>query len=228
MARFMQPLRLALLALALLAPPSLAEIVRLADGTLVHGEISDFDEASGFTLHRADNGGTVRLRWENLMPSEVQRLKEARGFTGEDPVPFMVNVVHLLMKNGTTETGVLVDDGKSDVYTLRRRNGTDSFPRGYVRAVETGKVDGQEVFAPDDLYAELLAELGRPSTAAQHFTVAVACEGAGLYQHALEHYQAVQQLDPALKKELIAARLPRVQIKIEDRVETAALDEIRN
>ena len=218
----------ALLALAALAPSSLAEIVRLMDGTLVHGEITDFDEASGFTLERADNGGKVRLRWENLMPSEVQRLKEARGFTGEDPVPFLVNVVHLLMKNGTTETGVLVDDGRTDVYTLRRRNGTDSFPRGYVRSVETGKVDGQEVFGPDDLYGAILAELGSPSSAPQHFTVAVACEGAGLYQRALEHYQAVQQLDPALKKELIAARLPRIQIKIEDRVETASLDEIRN
>ncbi len=217
-----------LLALLLLAPGAAADIVRLLDGTLLHGEITDFDEASGFTLLRVDNGGRVRLRWEHLPPAEVERIKASRGFTGEEPRPFLVNVVHLLMKNGTTETGVLVDGGPADAYTLRRRNGTDSFPRAYVRSVETGRADGQEIFAPDELYAELVAELGAPATAAQHFAVAVACEGAGLYQHALEHYEAVQQLDPALKKELIAARLPRIRIKIEDRVETAALDTIRN
>ncbi|HTE05602.1 MAG TPA: hypothetical protein VK824_05345, partial [Planctomycetota bacterium] len=218
----------ACLALLLLGPPLAAEIVRLRDGTLVHGEITDFDEAGGFTLVRADNGGRVRLRWEHLPPAEVARLKESRGFTGEDPQPWLVDVVHLVMKNGTTESGVLVDDGRTDAYTLRRRNGTDSFPKQYVRTVETGRADGLSIYAPDDLYLEMVASLGAPVTAAQHFALAVACEGAGLYQQAQDHYAAVQQLDPKLKADLIAARLPRLSIKVEDKAETAFLDDIRN
>jgi len=216
------------LAVLLLQPSLSAEIVKLRDGTLVHGEITEFDEGAGFTLVRADNGGRVHLRWEHLPPAEVTRLKESRGFTGEDPQPWLVDVVQLVMKNGTTESGVLVADGKPDAYTLRRRNGNDSFPKQYVRTLETSRVDGLSVYAPDDLYGVMLAELGAPSTAAQHFTLAVACEGAGLYGQALEHYAAVQQLDPKLKAELIAARLPRLAIKLEDKAETAFLDDIRN
>jgi hypothetical protein len=216
------------LALLLLLPAAAGEIVRLRDGTLVHGEITDFDEGTGFTLVRADTGGRVPLRWEHLPPAEVTRLKESRGFTGEDPQPWLVDVVHLLMKNGTTESGVLVDDGRGDVYTLRRRHGTDSFPKQYVRTVETGRVDGLSVYPPEELYGVMLAELGTPVTAAQHFALAVACEGAGLYQPALDHYASVQALDPKLKSELIATRLPRLAIKLEDKAETAFLDDIRN
>jgi hypothetical protein len=205
-----------------------AEIIRLRDGTLVHGRIVDFNEAVGFTLERVDTGGVVTLRWENLPASEVRRIKESRGFTGEDPQPWLVNVVHLVLRNGTTETGVLVDDGRRDVYTLRRRQGVESFPRQYVKSVESGRVDGLAVYAPTDLYQVILEELGVPSSAAEHLRMAVACEGAGLYEGGRDHYGAVQQLDPALKKELVAQRLERVRIKIEDRAETEFIDGIRN
>ena len=219
-----------LLGLVLLAPaPAPApEVVRLKDGTLVHGEIQDFEEGTGFTLLRADNGGLLKLRWENLGPAEVRRIKESRGFTGEDTPPFLVNVVHLVMKNGTTETGLLVDDGKRDAYTLKRRSGTDSFPKQFVANVESGRVEGLSVYAPEDLYRVILDEQGAPSTAADHLRVAVACDGAGLYEQAFEHYQLVQQLDPKLKPELIATRVQRARIRIEDKAETAVLDEIRN
>lgn len=217
-----------LLALPGLAPAVLVEVVRLKDGTLVHGEIQEFDEGTGFTLHLADTGGVVKLRWENLSPQEVRRIKESRGFTGEDSQPYLVNVVHLVMHNGTTETGVLVDDGRRDVYTLKRRNGTDSFPRQYVGSVQAGKAEGLAIYAPQDLYQLILDEQGALSDAADHLRVAVECEGAGLYEQALEHYQLVQQLDPQLKADLIATRIARARIRIEDRAETAVLDDIRN
>ncbi|HZL99536.1 MAG TPA: hypothetical protein VFD43_04715 [Planctomycetota bacterium] len=215
----------ALLGLLLLAP---AEIVRLKDGTLVHGEIEDFDEGTGFTLRLTDTGGVVRLRWENLGAAEVRRIKESRGFTGEDTEPYLVNVVHLVMQNGTTETGLLVDDGRRDVYTLRRRNGTDSFPRQYVKSVQSGRVEGLSVYSPEDLYRVILDEQGPLATAADHLRVAVACEGAGLYPLALEHYELVRQLDPRLKPDLIVARIERARIRVEDKAETDVLDEIRN
>ena len=218
----------ALLGVLLLAAPAAAEIVRLKDGTLVHGEIEAFEESTGFTLRLADTGGVLKLRWEHLGAAEVRRIKESRGFTGEDVQPYLVNVVHLVLQNGTTETGLLVDDGRRDVYTLRRRSGTDSFPRQYVGSVESGKAEGLSIYAPEELYQVILDEQGSPSTAAGHLAVAVACEGAGLYEHALEHYQLVQQLDPKLKAELIATRIERAHIRIEDKAETAVLDEIRN
>jgi len=214
-----------LMSLLALSP---ADIVRLADGRLVHGTIVDFDEGTGFTIVRADTGGRVALRWEHLSAAETRRIKESRGFTGEDPQPFLVDVVHLVMKNGTTETGVLVDDGRRDVYTLTRRGSSDSFPKQYVRSVESGRVEGLSVYSTEDLYQLLLTQFGTPTTAAQHFEMAVAAEGANLYGQARDHYIAAAGLDPSLKPELIALRIARAGIKIEDSVETARLDEIRN
>lgn len=227
-ARMRRPAALALLLLAALAAPAMGEIVRLRDGTLLHGEVVRFDEGTGLRLRRVDTGGEVELRWEHLPPEEVRRLKAARGFTGDDVQPWLVPVVHLVLKNGTTETGVLVEGGRADAYTLRRRSGTDSFPRQYVRSVEPGRVEGLSVYLPEDLYAQIASELGPPADAAGHFALAVACEGAQLHEQARDHYEAARQLDPALKPELIAQRLARLAIRIEDRAETAELDAIRN
>jgi hypothetical protein len=219
---------LTLLALLLVGAPARAgEIVKLRDGSLVHGEIKAFDEATGFTLERADTGGILNLRWDHLTSSEVTRIKRSRGFTGEAPEPYLVNVMHLVLDNGTTESGVLVEGGRDDQFTLRRRSGTDSFPKSYVRSVETGRMDGLEIYAPDELYRVLRDDLGQPETALQHFNLAVACEGAGLYEPAGEHYQAVADLDSRFKPDLIGSRLERIAVKIEDAVETRQLDEIR-
>jgi hypothetical protein len=219
-----------LLGLVLLAPaPAPApEVVRLKDGTLVHGEIQDFEEGTGFTLLRADNGGLLKLRWENLGPAEVRRIKESRGFTGEEHAALPGQRRAPRHEERHDRDRLLVDDGKRDAYTLKRRSGTDSFPKQFVANVESGRVEGLSVYAPEDLYRVILDEQGAPSTAADHLRVAVACDGAGLYEQAFEHYQLVQQLDPKLKPELIATRVQRARIRIEDKAETAVLDEIRN
>ena len=214
--------------LAVLATSAAAEIVKLRDGSLVHGTITEFDEASGFTVRRVDTGGELRLRWEHLPPDEVRRIKASRGFTGEEAEPWMVDVVHLVMRNGTTETGVLVEGGPPSSYRLRRRGVEDSFPRGQVRTVEPGQVEGLEVYSPEDLYREIVAVLGAPTDAVGQLALAIACEGAKLYEAARDHFLAVRELDPALKSELVATRLAQIAIKIEDAAETAELDEVRS
>lgn len=219
---------LVFIVLLCVASTARGEIVRLKSGILVHGEIEEFDEASGITLLRADTGGVMSLRWEHLPPEEVRRIKAGFGFTGEDPEAFLVDVWHLVLRNGTTETGVLVD-GPADSYTLRRRTSVDSFPRSYVKEGLPGKVEGLSVYLPEDLYPLVVDRLGgAPEDAAGHFNMAVACEGARLYDHAREHYETVRALDPTLKTELITARLQRIAIKLEDAAETARIDEIKN
>lgn len=211
-----------------LAAAARAEIVKLRDGTLLHGEVIDFDEGTGIRLRRVDTGGEVSLTWEHLPPEEVARLKAARGFTGDEVQPFLVNVVTLVMKNGTTEAGVLVEGAKPDAWTIKRRSGTDSFPRQYVRNVEPGKADIQSIYPTEELYGAIRAQLGDPTDAAGNFTMAVACEGAGLYEQARTHYEAAKLLDPKLKPDLIAQRIDRLVVKIENRAETAVIDDIRN
>ena len=216
------------LLLAGLCTPARAEIVKLKDGTLLHGEIIAFDEGTGIRLRRVDTGGEVSLTWEHLPPEEVKRLKAERGFTGDEVQPFVVNVVNLVLKNGTTETGVLVEGGRPDAFTIKRRSGTDSFPRQFVRSVEPGKADAQSIYQPEELYGVIRAQLGDPVDAAANFEMAVACEGAGLYEQSRTHYEAAKALDPKLKPELIAQRLERLGVKIENRAETAEIDEIRS
>ncbi len=218
----------AIMALSLLGARASADVVRLPDGRLVHGTIVDFDEGSGFTLERVDTGGVVTFRWEHLPPDEVARIKADRGFTGEDAEPYLVPVVHLIMKNASTESGILVQNGRSDVYTLLRRGSEESFPRQYVQRVEPGTAEGLAMYRPEALYDLILAELGTPTDVAGHFNVAKAAEGAGLFARAGEHYRAVQELDPGFKSDLVEGRIERMAIKVEDASETAVLAEVRN
>lgn len=214
--------------LLVITPPAWAEVLRLKDGTLVHGDIVEFDEEVGVTLERVDNGGVLHLRWEHLDPAEVKRIKEDRGFTGEEPEAFMVDVVHLVLNNGTTESGILVENQRRDVFTLRQRSGEKAFPKNYVRRVEPGRVEGLVIYAPEDLYDLILLEMGTPVDAESQFNLAVACEGASLYEQGLEHYVSAGELDPVYREELISLRKERLTIKIEDAAETAILDGIRN
>ncbi|RKY19164.1 MAG: hypothetical protein DRQ55_11325 [Planctomycetota bacterium] len=221
-----------MIAVVLLAALSLAlpaaEIVRLVDGSLVHGEITSFDEATGITLERVDTGGVLTLVWGHLPPDEVKRIKASRGFTGEEAAPWMVDVVHLIMRNGTTETGVLQPESDVTAYVLRRRGSSDRFPRSSVRSVEPGKVEGLSVLSAEELYLAIVASLGAPSDAPAHLELAIACEGAKLYDAARDHFLTVRELGPGLKAELVASRLSRIAIKLEDAVETADLDDIRS
>lgn len=221
-------LRAGLLMVVLSGVPQAAEIVQLRDGTLVHGEIVRFDESSGITIERADNGGVVSLGWEHLPAAEVQRIKASRGFTGEETQLYTVPVTHLILRNGTTETGLRVEAERSDVISLRRRGQVDSFPKSQIAALETGRVEGRAVLTPDELYLRLTDAVGEAVDAAGHFQLALACEGAGLLELAREHYLTARELDGRLKVELLAAKLAWLQIKIEDAAETAALDEIRH
>ena len=217
------------LVLVFLSPVATAgEIVQLRDGTLVHGEIVSFDEASGITLKRVDTGGELSFSWEHLPAAEVKRIKASRGFTGEEVELYTVLATHLLLRNGTTETGLRVDSDREGYIALRRRGQVDSFPKNQVASLQTGRVEGRDVLTPDALYLRLIDEVGEPGDAAGHFNLALACEGAGLLELAQEHFVTTRALDDQLKAELIRAKLAWLQIKIEDAAETEALAEIRH
>lgn len=217
-----------LVGLMLAAPAAPFEVLRLRDGSLIHGTITSFDEASGVTVSRLDTGGVLELRWEHFPAEEVKRIKASRGFTGEDAEPWLVDVVHLIMRNGTTETGVLQEGGGANTYVLRRRGSVDSFSRHLVRTVESAQVEGLEVFGAEELYLEIVASLGPPSDASQHLELAIACEGAKLYEAAKDHFLAVREQSPKLKVDLVNSRLAQIAIKLENAAETAELDRIRS
>lgn len=217
----------ALLVLVLVADTARAEILRLKDGTLIHGELLSFDEGTGITVQRVDTGGVLELLWEHLPADEVRRIKASRGFTGEDPEPYLVSVVHLVLRNGTTESGIPVDSDDPALIALQRRGDVDSFPRSEVAQVQTGKMEGLEVLTRDELYLRLLEENGAPTDGQSNLDLAIACEGAGLFEQSREHYQAVGELEPGLKPELVASKLAYLAIKIEDAAETAELEAIR-
>jgi len=210
------------------AAPLAAEIVQLRDGTLVHGEIVSFDEASGITVRRVDTGGVVSLTWDHLPASEVKRIKASRGFTGEEVELYTVLATHLLLRNGTTETGLRVDSDREGYVALQRRGQVDSFPKNQVVSLQTGRVEGRELLTPDDLYLRLIDEVGEAIDGVGHFNLALACEGAGLLELAQEHFLITRELDGQLKVELIRAKLAWLQIKIEDAAETEALADIRH
>ncbi|MHC4853550.1 MAG: hypothetical protein ACYTF5_16190, partial [Planctomycetota bacterium] len=71
------------LGLALLSPVALAQTLQLRDGTLLVGKVQ---EASGDRLvfERLDNGGTLRLRWDQLTKASADRIKAKEGLLVEN------------------------------------------------------------------------------------------------------------------------------------------------
>jgi len=206
--------------------PASGEIIQLRDGTLVHGKIVEFDEATGITIERVDNGGVLSLRWDHLPEAEVQRIKASRGFTGEEAQLYTVQVTHLILRNGTTESGIRVESERADYLSLRRRGSVDSFPKSQVASVQSGRMEGRQVLTPDELYLRLIDEQGEPVDALSHFNLGVACEGAGLLELAQSHFLTTTGLDAELKADLLKSKLSWLEIKIEDAAETKALQAI--
>ena len=81
-----------LLGVLLLAAPAAAEIVRLKDGTLVHGEIEAFEEGTGFTLLFESFGFKHGLPRDADVVFDVRCLPnphydpQLRPLTGHDPL----------------------------------------------------------------------------------------------------------------------------------------------
>lgn len=213
------------------APPAVEEkpiTLHLADGTPVSGVILDngFDEASGVTLRRDDNGGVLRLRWDQVLGRDVERIKRAYGFSGDE-----APVVQLDALKVTTATGEIIgiDGGREgDAVLIRRKNEITRVPQSTIRNIETVVVDALDVEEPTALFERTLAKIDQ-TRAVDWYNLALTAEGLTLFEQAKQCHATCLELDPEFpKRDLIRERLVLLDVKMAEREQTDVLMRVRS
>jgi len=202
------------------------EVVRVVDGRLLVGEITEHD-LDGLVVVSARNGGTYRLGWSDLFPGEAERLKTGFGYRVEFETP-TVSADRLLMTNGQQITGRILRR-TSDEIEIRSRGNTVVIPTLRLAAPpETVVVDATEVLTAEQFYAERSPQVSTEDALAQ-FEFARELEAVSAYEQALVHLELAETLavgDDALLNRIAASR-PRIHTAIEHRTEIDKLKSIR-
>lgn len=200
--------------------------VHLLNGREVSGSIEEFDEASGVTLRRDDNGGMLPLRWHQIRVEDAQEIKRLYGYVGDELPPVQLQALKV-----TTATGSIIglDDGRHDgKLHIRVKDNVTPIPLDSIRRIETVLVDALEVEHPGNVYNRKRAE-APPERAIDHFNLGLLAESLSLYDQAREDFDAaLAAQDPGFSKaQLIAKKVELLSAKEKEREETEVLRSIR-
>jgi hypothetical protein len=200
---------LIVLAAAVAFPASLsAEIVRLPDGRFLQGEIVESD-ASGITFKRWDNGGVVRLAWEQINPDDRARLKKMLGLAFSDQEQGVtVSGYRIHLKTGDILEGVIVEETGSSV-RIRRSSGEFTYPKDVIKRREPIEIDILSIYTDIEAYEQKVVE--PPATPDEHYEIASWCRKIGYYEKEKEHLLAVQEGAPDFKPDFIRNRLEALE-----------------
>jgi tetratricopeptide (TPR) repeat protein len=207
------------------APPSNERpvILHLISGTEVSGVILDggFDEATGVRLRRDDNGGLLELRWDQILPDDVDAIKRAYGFIGDEPPPIQVRALRLNVRNGSSVTGI--DGGRQGgVHVIYRRGVATQVPVETIESRETVVVDALEVENPAEAFERVRREQP-PESSVEWYNLGLAAEGLTLFEQAAACFEAALALDEDFaKKSLIEKRIKLLDSKAKE-VEAATM-----
>lgn len=189
-----------------------AEFLRLADGTIIQGRIdSTTVDDMGLTVRRLDNGGVIRLRWNQIHAEDRLRLR--REYNLEMP-DFRISVTttgdRIEMLNGDVFEGKIAgqDDRKITIKFLDDKGEWDqqSVNRNEVESVFTNvPVNALALKTPAALYNELMTQFP-PQDGYGEYRMAHYCKLLGLYEKGLDHIAGAVAADPALEDKLATLR----------------------
>lgn len=202
------------------------EVVRVLDGRLLVGEITEHD-LDGLVVLSARNGGRYQLGWSDLFPGEAERLKTSFGYKTEIETP-MVSADRLLLVNGQQITGRILRRDNSEI-EIRSRSMTTVVPISRLAAPpERVVVEAIEVLTTEQFYNERLPQIALTEAMA-NYDFARELEAIGAYELALGHLQVAAQLgaDDAALVSRVNGMIPRMELAIEHKIETDKIKEIR-
>lgn len=227
------------LTIALLAAPLAADaaalapreekpvIVRLVTGAEVSGVIVDdgFQEATGITMRRDDNGGILELRWDQIQGDDVAAIKQSYGFVGDDLPPILMKAIKITTRSGKEFVGL--DGGNDGTNRLLRRRGlVTPVPMDQIApdGIENVMVDALEVEMPVNVLERYKREhpLREP---VDSYNLGLYAEALTLYDAALEAFDRV----PAefAKHDLIETRRKVIAAKMKEKDAAVLLNGIR-
>lgn len=207
-----------------LPPAEETMMLRLRTGAIHWGAIAGHDpEGMEFTL--LSHGGTVRLDWSLLDPSQEIGLRERFGYVDVSTEELMVEVETVVLIDGTEISGVILSR-EGDHFVLKYEGSLQMLPKKRVqKTFKGGLVPALDVYSREELYSMHLAKTDLEDAEAQ-LELAKVCEQILDFIHAVEHYEMVGQLDPLTERKEVDHALARARLKAEQQEQIDYLREV--
>ncbi|MGE3851400.1 MAG: hypothetical protein AB7K09_06645 [Planctomycetota bacterium] len=193
--------------LGVLTSTASAEFLRLADGSVMQGEITAHDDL-GITLRRLDNGGIIRLRWSQLWSEDRDRLRKQYGLELPD---FSVIATtpgdRLELIDGEVVEGRIVRD-EADRYTVEYRDeDADKMAQRTVMKklvrdnFRNVPINAMALKNPLEVYEDVRKRY-EPLDANDHYILVQYCKLLGLYNEGRTHIDEAISRKPELAERL--------------------------
>jgi tetratricopeptide (TPR) repeat protein len=217
------------LVLALVAPASTQEAVRLKNGKFVAGAVA-IDEADkeGFKVQLWDTGATVFVKWSQIPEAERNRLlkRTPDATASAGPAVNLIDGIRLITSNREV-IGILVREDATQVYVKTKDSKTPVVvPKNenLIRRDDGIKIKESDAYSNDEMIEARVAKANEKDCASM-LEVGRFAASLKMYERAKEFYQKAAAADPARKAE-IEEILARNEVLIKEGKAAAALAEV--
>ena len=164
-----------------------ADVVPLADGRILHGELlaDRSGDEEGLAVRVYETGGTVLVSWDHVLPEEAKAIRLRFGIDTPPEDDVSVPGHTLTLTDGTTVVGVLENPG-GDPLRLKTASGIQPYAASRVGGVAERSVPILQAYTVAEAYQWRLSQ-GAPADAAGHFDVAKFCMAIGDFDNAVSH-----------------------------------------
>lgn len=199
-------------------------MLRLRDGSFRMGTIQRHSP-EGLSFRMLENGGEAKLAWGRLDPRQEQDLKMRLGYIDTTGDEVLIDADRIVTVEGQEVIGRILERTKEGLL-VKTASSTTLVPQNRIAGAATVvQVPATEVYTREELYTRQLAQTDAKNPAAL-MELARYCERILDFSHAVEHYTAIQKLDPAWKADDVRASLTRAEEKSKNQAQLEYLAEI--
>lgn len=199
-------------------------MLRLRDGSFRMGTIQRHSP-EGLSFRMLENGGEARLAWGRLDPRQEQELKLRLGYVDTSGDEVLIEADRIVTIEGQELIGRILERTKEGLL-VKTASSTTLVPQNRIAGAATiVQIPATEVYTREELYVRQLAQTDTKDPASL-MELARYCERILEFTRAVEHYSAIQKLDPAWRSDDVRAALSRATEKAKNQVQLEYLAEI--
>ncbi len=220
----------ALLALTITCSTAVSQVIQLARGQTLVGEVQDAT-SDGLTFRRLDNGGVLELGWDDLSSQSAEKIRRLKGLLVEDESEPMVDadVIIYAVAGGIRQeiVGRIVEETDT-TFTMRRKGAAIPVQRASIKNRKKRSVPIFEIYTKEGYYQEQHEQFAPGEDADKHIGLADQLRRVGDYDNAEKHLLQAQSLGGGKQRNQLDAMLTRVQVLKESAAERDMLAKIRH
>jgi hypothetical protein len=224
----------AALALAASAAPASADVIRLRTGEAIKGRlIAEKSNENVLVIEDYLSGAIREIAWPAVDPTDRDVLwfdKLGLGARGTGQVYAIKGVeLSVLQQGGNTITirGVIQKTDKPKTVVLKTQTGVVEIAEDRVVGKEETDIDASDVYTPEELYDQILAE-GPPQDSRGWKILAQRAEQVGAYAKAKEAWEQVAADPSTLNPQEAQKNIERLTALLKDEDALKTLRDLKN